>query len=253
MSDEEPTTPEPTTPYPFSEASYVALGYTTLDSLFQEFVADSYGPTVPVMIFPPTCLSSDLDNLIKVLQKIRAINNIPNEPLQGKSFDGCKPPTIEVPTFSILLRNPLSICVLPLKQETKPNPNPPPPTIEQPLNKVYVGCVGLEFDASTGLDIRYEQKWNFISLKLGDLSSTMSLAPAEQLTLEFQTTQRRLLEQTRVDSVEEMFSTETITQDKEVLNVTRASSKTDNWRVDGTGHFIFDGGWADLGGGISSR
>ena len=65
----------------------------------------------------------------------------------------------------------------------------------------------------------------------------MSLAPSEQLTLEFQTSQRRFLEQTRVDSVEEMTSTESITGRQRSPKFARSSSKTRNWHIDGTGSF----------------
>ncbi len=65
----------------------------------------------------------------------------------------------------------------------------------------------------------------------------MSLAPSEQLTLEFQQSQRRVLEQSKVDSAEEMDSIESTTVDKEAFNATRSSSKTENWHVDGSGSF----------------
>jgi hypothetical protein len=47
-----------------------------------------------------------------------------------------------------------------------------------------VGCVDILFELNIAIDLRYEQTWNLLELKIGDLESTMSLAPSEQLTLE---------------------------------------------------------------------
>jgi hypothetical protein len=86
-----------------------------------------------------------------------------------------------------------------------------------------------------GVDLLFEQIWNLLELRIGDLLSTMSLAPSEQLTLEFQSSQRRVLDKDTVDSTEEMNSTENTTIDKEAVNVTSSSSQTNNWYVDATG------------------
>jgi hypothetical protein len=257
------TTPELTKPEPVSEAFLTALGYTTLFSegssaLFPELVVDPYGPTKPIMNFHPFGTETELNDLLEMLEEIRSRspssrNNISNKSEKPQPFDVCKPPARENQVFTILFRDPLSLCFLTIKELQIPAPPPLPPLPPIKLDTVLAGCVKMKFDASIGLDIRLNQKWKFVNLKIGDLSSTMSLAPSEQLTLEFQSTQRRLLEQSKVDSVEEMSSTETTTHDKEALNVTRTSSKTDNWHVDGTGHFIFEGGWADLTAGISSQ
>jgi hypothetical protein len=51
-----------------------------------------------------------------------------------------------------------------------------------PLLKV--GCVDVLFELNIAIDLRYEQTWNLLELKIGDLESTMSLAPSGQLTLE---------------------------------------------------------------------
>src|SRR5579871_6203434 len=94
---------------------------------------------------------------------------------------------------------------------------------------------GKAVDASLGLAARFEQTWNLTGLSIGDLSSTMSLAPSEQLTLEFQTTQRNVIDRDVLDSSESSDSSESTTSDKEAVNVVRSSSKTDNWHVDSTG------------------
>jgi hypothetical protein len=53
-----------------------------------------------------------------------------------------------------------------------------------------------------------------------------------------------MLDQESVDSSESTTSTESTTSDKEAVNVTRASSKTDNWHVDTSGTLTC--GWATL-------
>lgn len=115
----------------------------------------------------------------------------------------------------------------------------------------YIGCVKISrpnskpndrFDPSIpnvefryGIDLKFDQIWNLTKLTLGDLSSTISLAPSEQLTLEFLSSQRTLFEKKTLDSVEEMNSSENTTADKEVVNVARSSSRTENWNVSANG------------------
>jgi hypothetical protein len=89
-------------------------------------------------------------------------------------------------------------------------------------------------DVYFGLDARFSQIWNLTALTIGDLASTMSLAPREQLTIEVQTSQRKVLDQNSLDSTEAISSSESTTSDKEAVNVARASSKTEGWHVDGT-------------------
>jgi len=55
---------------------------------------------------------------------------------------------------------------------------------------------------SIALDERFEQKWELDHVSIGDLSSTIGLAPREQLTLEFQTSQRKLMDRSVVDSAD---------------------------------------------------
>jgi len=86
-----------------------------------------------------------------------------------------------------------------------------------------------------------EQIWNLIGISIGDLSSTIALAPAEELTLEFLTSQRRVLEQTRLDSAEQMDSVASTTLDKEVINTVQSLSKTQEWHVDGSATFGIPG------------
>jgi hypothetical protein len=140
----------------------------------------------------------------------------------AKEFDPCSGPGRVPPQFVILYRRPFLIFSIPFGEF---------PTWQ-------VACVTVSsLDFFYGFDLRFNQIWNLRGLFLGDLASTMSLAPSEQLTLEFQSSQRRVLEQTAVDSAEELTSTESTTLDKEVVNAARSSSKTENWHVDGSGGF----------------
>ena len=158
-----------------------------------------------------------------------------------KEFRPCDPPSVTIPPqFVIALRRPLLFCSLPV------NLGDGVDTPRLQLSCVNIGRCQSEspprdqatsLDLNLGFDLKFNQTWNLLRLGIGDLSSTMSLAPSEQLTLEFQTSQRRVLEQTSVDSAEEMTSIESTTSDKEVVNVARSSSKTENWHVDGNGGF----------------
>jgi hypothetical protein len=86
-----------------------------------------------------------------------------------------------------------------------------------------------------GLDATFAQTWNLTAVTIGDLASTMALAPGEQLTLEFQSSQRKVLEQSTLESTESLSSTESTTADKEAINIARSSSQTEGWHVDTTG------------------
>ncbi len=184
-----------------------------------------------------------------------------------KKFDICKPPDNAVgPQFVVTYRRPLPICSLLLPALPPPPPAPSPPRFPQYL----LACLKIEssnvpsrvqqppmLDFHFGVDLRFEQTWNLRELRIGDLSSTISLAPSEQLTLEFHTSQRTVLEKNILDSTEEITSAESTTSDKEVVNVARSSSKTQNWHVDGSGTITIPVGdiplGIDIGGGISEN
>ncbi len=85
--------------------------------------------------------------------------------------------------------------------------------------------------AVLSLDMILEQRWFFQSLTIADLSSTLSLAPNETISFQSKSTQRKHFEQSAVDSVEGLESSEATTIDKDVLNVLRSSSTTKNWTV----------------------
>ena len=83
-------------------------------------------------------------------------------------------------------------------------------------------------------DLRFDQYWKFETATIGDLASTISLAPAEQLSLQISTSQRKYFEQSTLDTVENLETSESTLVDKDVMNVTRASAKEQNWKVDGS-------------------
>ena len=132
------------------------------------------------------------------------------------------------PKFILEFRRPLQLKTLLPEQGS-----PPPPPFPSPLS---IACVGVsDFQVDIALDPTFEQTWVLQQQSIGDLASTMGLAPGEKLTLEVQTTQRKLLDQESIDSTESMSSTESTTSDTEAVDITRASSKTQGWHVDSTG------------------
>jgi hypothetical protein len=95
----------------------------------------------------------------------------------------------------------------------------------------WVGGIRGEFS----LDLRFEQWWFYQRPVLGALSTSVALAPGEVLSLSIRNTQRKQFEQQTLDEVERSQQTESTIADKDVLNVTRSSSKTNNWNVSGNG------------------
>jgi hypothetical protein len=150
------------------------------------------------------------------------------EPQEPQSFPACSPPDVRIPPqFIVPYRRAVLINQIPVTIGDD---------IDIPILRLACAKVrSLELWA--GFDLKFDQAWNLIRLGIGDLSSTIGLAPSERLTLEFRISQRRLLERTSVDSAEELTSFESTTLDKEVLNVARSSSKTENWHVDGSASF----------------
>jgi hypothetical protein len=144
--------------------------------------------------------------------------------LPPASFPACSGPDLRVaPQFVIPIRRPIVLKDL---TDISPPDNP----------QVSISCVAaLGLQAQLGFDTRFEQTWDLSKLSIGDLSSTIGLAPGEKLTLEFQTSQRKVMDRSVMDSSENIESSESVTSDKEAINVTRATSKTQNWHVDTTG------------------
>jgi hypothetical protein len=116
------------------------------------------------------------------------------------------------------------------------------------------GCVVVQgLRASLAVDLIFDQVWEFQESVVADLQVVFSLAPSEEITLELRNTQRKVMQQSVLDSVEEIESLEATLVDKEIVNVNRSSSRTDNWSVSGNGSVSL-GGVVSLGasGNVSS-
>jgi hypothetical protein len=134
-----------------------------------------------------------------------------------------------------------------------------PPGLEAPWEvlrestkqlELTLACTPVVGQLDLGLSLLFEQRWNLLAVEIGDLASTIGLAPDEHLTIEILTSQRKLLEQKVVDSTEELRSSESTAVDKEVVNVARSASKTNSWKVDGSGSFSL--GFFSLGASAST-
>lgn len=149
---------------------------------------------------------------------------------------GCAPPDIRTPpSFVVPFRRNLLVESIPL--------------VESAAGRL-TGVAATDVRLAYGLDLHFEQIWNLLKVKIGDMSSTIALAPAEELTLEFQSTQRRVLEQSTVDSAEAQDQTESTILDKEVMSVTRSSSRNHSWHVDGSGSLSLGKVGMEVGGGV---
>lgn len=100
---------------------------------------------------------------------------------------------------------------------------------------------------SLAADLRYAQTWAFQRLFIGDLASSISLAPAEKLTLTIRKTQRTQLTETTLRSSESLESTESTIVDKDVLNIQRSMARSMQWHVDHSSSVTLWGIW-NIGG-----
>ncbi|MFR9805876.1 hypothetical protein ACL02T_26845 [Pseudonocardia sp. RS010] len=95
-----------------------------------------------------------------------------------------------------------------------------------------LGCTAIGWaSAALCLDLLYEQRWYYRRSLVGALSATVALAPGETLSVSIRNTQRKQFDRETVDEVERTEQSESTIADKDVLNVTRSSSRTDNWTV----------------------
>jgi hypothetical protein len=162
--------------------------------------------------------------------------NVPQPPDKQadpvSEFLKCSGPTARSgPAFEVLLRRPILVSA----GDSSSLAGGADPTSPANPSLPRIGGVALTLrDTYFGLDTVFKQTWNLVKLSIGDLASTMGLAPREQLTLEFQTSQRKTFDQSTLDSTESIDAVESTTSDKEAVNVVRASSKTEGWHVDGT-------------------
>ena len=150
----------------------------------------------------------------------------PTNGAQGGPLPACAVPDVRTPPQFILdFRRPLQLKVIRRWPDVDVGPV-----------DLKIGCVTVTSGhIDMALDPLFQQTWELQRLSIGDLTSTMGLAPGEKLTLEFQTTKRKVLDQESIDSVETMTSTESTTSDNEAVDIARSSTKTQGWHVDTTG------------------
>jgi len=114
------------------------------------------------------------------------------------------------------------------------------------------GCIAVaEMTADFALDLRYEQWWYYRSTLIGALSASVALAPGETLSLSMRNTQRKQFDRETVDEVERSESTESTVADKDVLNVTRSSSRTNSWTINGNASITLPKFSAGVSGSVS--
>ncbi|MFD2741152.1 hypothetical protein ACFSUD_16350 [Sulfitobacter aestuarii] len=107
---------------------------------------------------------------------------------------------------------------------------------EQDFTAASSGCFRLrsaKMSVMTALDLEFEQRWWFRAHRRAALATTVSLAPGEQLRLTIETSQRKHFEQKTLDEVEENDTTESTIVDRDVINITRSSTRSKNWTVNG--------------------
>ncbi|MEA2330850.1 MAG: hypothetical protein QOH58_988 [Thermoleophilaceae bacterium] len=170
----------------------------------------------------------------------------PREQEPAVEFPACEPPDVRTPpSFVVPYRRSVLIDPIPVALGD--------PIEGLPL--VQIACVevagdGLELTA--GVSVTLEQRWNLVRTALGDLASVIALAPGEDLTLEFTQSQRKVLDESTVESVESIRSDESTTLDKEVVDIARSSARTHNWHVDGSGSYGVGAFKIGASGGVST-
>ncbi len=104
-------------------------------------------------------------------------------------------------------------------------------SLSQPWELGGAEVQGSGLNIYAALDLVYEQQWQFRELELGDIDTTLSLAPQEELVVKVKRTQREFLKRTHIDQRESINSLENSIQDRDVVAVTRSSAKQFNWSV----------------------
>jgi hypothetical protein len=181
----------------------------------------------------------------ETLSKLETILPSDNEQKPAQSFCGCDPPEVIAPQFRIPFRRSLLMYDLAVPGRLDPDP----PGNIPPFPDLFISCVRVSrpgppppdpgsypnlpmIEFFFGIDFRFQQVWNLTKVAVGDLSSTMNLAPLERVTVEILTSQRKIFEQKTLDSVEEITSTESTLFDKEVIDVVRSSARSEKWNID---------------------
>jgi hypothetical protein len=118
--------------------------------------------------------------------------------------------------------------------------------------QLQFSCVPVEgLACEFALDLRYEQWWFYHHALLGSLSASIALAPGETVALSVRNTQRKQFDRETVNEVERSEQAESTIADKDVLNVTRSSSRTNNWTISGNASFTLPKFSAGISGSLS--
>ena len=157
----------------------------------------------------------------------------------------CAPPDARTPPeFRVPYRHPVVINQV-FQVPSTPPASPPPPLPQLACADVPRLSVIVAFDP------RYQQLWRLQKFAIGDLASTLNLAPLERLVIEVKTSQRTTMERSAVESSESLETTEATLHDTETVNVARSNTTTTNWHVDGSGGFSSPYGSLSIGAGYS--
>ncbi|PHF10033.1 hypothetical protein [Bacillus wiedmannii] len=97
------------------------------------------------------------------------------------------------------------------------------------------GVKVLDVELNWGINLIFLQKWTQLNVSIGDLVSTTSLAPSEELEMEFEIIQKNTLDITRNDESESSTEITNTSQNKEIINVHATSIKDRKWNIDGGG------------------
>jgi len=165
------------------------------------------------------CLSTSYDSLEACATDTEALMSCEN------------PKALSDPESVIVFRKPLPLELVKIGREL--DDVGPSPESELPFGLGCVKLFQLGLKVTLALDLIHEQRWCFQRRVVTALSTTVSLAPNETLSLTIRNTQRKLFDQTNLDEVEQTESTESLIVDRDVINVTRSSTKTSNWQVSG--------------------
>jgi hypothetical protein len=157
------------------------------------------------------------------------------EPCKRSLPDPCEPlEQAEGPEATIRFRQPITVETLDVDLGDSVEPGG--------LDALELGCVPVsEMFAEFCVDLLYQQRWFYRRALIGALSASVALAPGETLSLSMRNTQRKQLDRETLDEVERTEQTESTIADKDVLNVTRSSSRTENWSVSGNASFSLSG------------
>lgn len=157
----------------------------------------------------------------------------------------CAPPDARTPPeFRVPYRHPIVVSQV-FQVPSSPPASPPPPPPQLACADVPSLSVIVAFDP------RFDQIWTVRKFAIGDLASTLNLAPLERLVIEIKTSQRTTLERSAVESSESLETTEATLHDTETVNVARSNTTTTNWHVDGQGGFSSPYGSLSVGAGYS--